>query len=133
MHRDDEHPAVGEPAETGRRTVEAGDDLDRARGIDPQHLVRVHVGDPERTVVPARTFQERAVFDDGLERGHVVLMPRQPTFAMSPPGTPGRGQHGARSANEAPSMSCGSAQGSAADSAGVTLRWSHDDRSVQWQ
>ena len=66
VHRDDEQPPVGQEAEPGRAFGHLGDDLRRTAGRKPQHAVVVHVGEPQRAVVPAHALGERQAVDDHL-------------------------------------------------------------------
>src|SRR6202008_3422785 len=60
-HRDDEPGTVRSPAEARRPVGHFGDDLTVA--VD---LVAVDVGEPERTVVPARSLREHDAVDHDL-------------------------------------------------------------------
>ncbi len=67
-----QHAAVRQPSQTGRRAVEPGNHRAVAVGRHAQHLVPVHVGDPERALVPARPLKEGAVIDERRDLGHCV-------------------------------------------------------------
>jgi hypothetical protein len=69
-HRDDQQRSVGGPAEARRLPLDPHDLLDRAARVERQHLVRVLVGEPEPSVVPAWPFRERQTVDHRAQFSH---------------------------------------------------------------
>ena len=63
-HRDDEHAAVGQPAEPRRLLRHLDDRLRVAVGGHRDDALVVLVGEPEPVVVPARTLGEREVVEE---------------------------------------------------------------------
>ena len=70
LHRHHEQTAVGQPAETARGLVELELHPTRPSVVDARHRVPEEVGEPEPTVVPARTFAEADAVEEDREAGH---------------------------------------------------------------
>ena len=58
VHRHDEHPAVGQPADAGRPPLDDADLLDLPVEIDRQDLLRPHVGEDQAPVMPPGSLGE---------------------------------------------------------------------------
>src|SRR5690606_25507894 len=56
----------GQPAETGRAARHLDDGLALAVLVDRDHLVRVHVGEPQPAVMPARALRKDEVVEQQL-------------------------------------------------------------------
>ena len=83
-HGDDEHPTVGQPAETRRLPGHRADALALALGVDGEHRALEEVGVPEAVLVPARPFAEVEAVDECLECGHAAFS-RPTAFAATEP------------------------------------------------